>query len=132
MQNDAGFVPFLLCPMMYSGNPESWNEAPGTIPTGTIPPGTFPAGSVPFGAFQPGTTPGTVEGTAISQWIPVLFPVQMPLLLPSPSDQVGQNIGFYPVPSMIPFYQPFGMTPGVPGAPAGLKFPVPMYGLKTS
>ncbi|KAG0566162.1 hypothetical protein KC19_7G043100 [Ceratodon purpureus] len=124
-QNDAGWVPLVLSPAMFPGNPDSWIGAPGTIPSGTTPLETFPSGAVPLGTFPPGTTPpATVDGITIPQWMPVLIPVQMPLFLPSPpSDQAGQNAGFYSVPSMIPFYQPFGMAPG---APTGLKFPVPM------
>lgn len=127
-QNDAGWVPLVLSPVMLPGNPGSWNGTPGTIPTRTTPLETFPSGAIPLGTFPPGTTPpATVDGPTIPQWMPVLIPVQMPLFLPSPpSDQAGQNAGFFPFPPAVPFYQPFGMAPGVPGAPAGLKFPVPM------
>lgn len=102
MQGDAGQVPLVFSPIMFSGNPEG-NGTAGISPTAT-----------------------TADGVTIPQWIPVLFPVQMPLFLPSlPSNQGGQDAGFYPFPPMIPFY---GMAPG---APAGLEFPVPMYVLNT-
>lgn len=134
VQNDAGWVPLVLNPIMFPGNPDSWNGTPGTISTGATPFESFQSGAVPLGAFPPGITPpGTVDGTTIPQWMPILIPIQMPLFLPSPpSDQAGQSAGFYPVPAMLPFYQPFGVAPGVSGVPAGLKFPVPMYALSTS
>lgn len=125
MQNDAGWVPLMFSPIMFPGNPESWNgmASTGTTPVETLPPGAipfgaFPPGAIPLGAFPPGISPtGTADGIAIPQCIPVLFPVQMPFFLPSPpSNQAGQNAGFHP----LPF---FGFT--------GIKFPGPMYVLNT-
>ncbi|XP_024384310.1 uncharacterized protein [Physcomitrium patens] len=111
LQNDGAWVPLVFSPVMLPGNPESWNGTPGAIPPG---------------AFTPphGTTPsGTADGSVLSQWMPVLIPFQIPFFLSSPpSDQAGQNAGFYPVPSMVPFFGPFGMAPG---APNEFKFPVP-------
>lgn len=133
VQNDAGCVPLVFSPIIFPGNPESWNGTAGTISTGTTLGETFPPGVMPLGAFPLGISPtGTADGITIPQCIPVLFPVQMPLFLPAPpSNQAGQNAGFYPFSSMIPFYGLPGMAPGAPGAPAGLKFPLPMYVLNT-
>jgi len=126
MQNDAGWVPSVFSPIMFQGNPELWNGTAGAISTGAE---TFPPGVIPLGAFPPGIIPTGTDGMTIPQCIPVLFPVQMPLFLPSPtSNQSGQNAGFYPFSPMVPFYGLPGMAAG---APAGLKFPIPMYVLNT-
>lgn len=115
LQNDAGWVPMMFSPIMVPGNPEGWNGMAGITSTGTPLGETFPPGMIPMGTFPP----GTAEGTMAPQFVPVLFPVQMPIFMP-PSNQAGQNAGCYSLPI-------FGFPGMAPGAPAGFKFPGPMY-----